>query len=363
MDVSNSEKGFALLEAMSFLDAELLDELPAPTACSPEKAAWTRWGALAASLVIVMGAAALLPRVISQDPAESGLPEYTQGTWSGDGIEVSGVGVMPNVTGQEHDIPMVTTGADLTMPQVTGVIGEETKVLIMPDGSVVRVPESKEPAVVIPSVSRVDYFPLDGKTALYIQEDDRRIPVDGRYVIEKNGKLWRFQYFIGDGWSSEEHFAVYGIADSGDILSVVTYERNTIAHEWEELTDEAVIMGLFEAMKTAKTGSREGWAQDGGRIESESGRETKTVLNLSIRTKRGEMECFLYPYADVIMIAGLEAVFSLDEGEGNELFAALKGIEVGEIDGFIAAALDAEEAYRAAHTSGEIETAAAVIGE
>ena len=52
-----------------------------------------------------------------------------------------------------------------------------------------------------------------------------------------------------------------------------------------------------------------------------------------------------------------------NEGEGNELFAALKGIEVGEIDGFIKSALNAEEAYRAAHMAGDVETAPAVTEE
>ncbi len=359
--MKNIENGLVLLESMSFLDADLLEELPISEVRAYKRAAWSRWTALAASFLLIAVGVLALPHAFLHDSEDERLPEYTQGTWLGDAVEVSGVGVMPNVTGDEQYIPKVTTGAELTMPNVTGRIDEETQVLVLPDGSIVRIPESREPAVIIPSFSSVDYFELDGRTALYMQEDDRNVPVDGRYIIERKGRLWRFQHYIGDSWSGEEHFTVYGIADSGDILSVVTYERNTLAHQQDNLTDVKTIERLFEAMKTAKTGSRDSWAQNGGSIESRSEGDNKTVLNLIFRTERGQMECYLYPYADVIFLAGLEAVFALDEGEGYELFAELKGIDTDEIDNFIAAALDAEEDYEVAHKREKAETTAVVI--
>lgn len=273
-----------------------------------------RYGALAASFVLVVGVLLAMPYLQHDDP------------------------VLPDQTDNVHE----------STDPITSNHGSEST----------ENPEPSDIIAIIPMTGKWDVFDLLGKPALFnllTDEQAATVPYETNpllYYVNEEG-VWVFWSILENDWTMDEILEIYGIISADSILQIDITEKNTKEKAKVQVIDSELITEFYRIMQTADVMHRIPWGEFHS-LQSKDEYDIDTVMYVDILTENNDVFSLqLYQHADCMVQNG-DTFYQLKTGEGEKLFYLLKKITVNE---FKESLKDIEERI----TKEDVETESVVV--
>jgi len=290
-----------MLRYMNLLDSKYIAEAdPANAKNIAKRKAKTsmilRFGALAASFVLVVGVLLAMPYLQHDDPV---FPDQTDNT-------------------QESTDP-----------------GDETFNHGSESIDISDTPELSDIISITPMTGKWDVFDLLGKPAQFILLTEEQVAMVAYetnqllYHVNEKG-VWMFWSIIDNNWTMQEILDIYNITSEHSIQQIDTTEKNTKSKEKTHTQEPEILKEFYEILQTAEVMHMIAWGEKHS-LQEKSENDNGTVLYVDIRTANGDVLTLqLYQHADCLVQNG-ETFYQMKTGDGERLFSLLKGMTAEEL--------------------------------